>query len=63
MWSSVEHNRGDDNWTWILDDKGWYSVSSAYQSLKHSSYSYISDVWKLIWKLKVPPKLRISCGG
>ncbi|KAL7205152.1 hypothetical protein ACSBR2_018139 [Camellia fascicularis] len=58
-----------DSQVWHYDSKGVYSVNSGYHiarsvfnnSLAHkpsSSFQPPSKYWKLIWALKVPPKIR-----
>ncbi|XP_062075810.1 uncharacterized protein LOC133779929 [Humulus lupulus] len=55
-----EHDR--DDWYWKFDHKGFYTVKSAYallQSEKHDSASSDnSGFWRLLWQLKVPPKVK-----
>lgn len=62
----------DDFWAWSAEKHGQYSVRSAYrllaakdaQNRAHagptSSISNIEEsVWKVLWKLAVPPKVRV----
>jgi hypothetical protein len=57
--------QADDLWTWDHEKHGVYSVKSAYRLLDSnrirgnatdSPSASGDEVWKLIWKLKVPPK-------
>uniref|UniRef100_A0A803QF26 Reverse transcriptase domain-containing protein n=1 Tax=Cannabis sativa TaxID=3483 RepID=A0A803QF26_CANSA len=50
-----------DRWYWNMEPSGVYSVKSSYhhiQCLKGDwSVQLESDLWKHLWKLKVPPKV------
>lgn len=57
-----------DFWAWEAKKHGVYSVKSAYKLLdrdriKSTGLNTASvsenEVWKMIWKLKVPPKIRV----
>jgi hypothetical protein len=63
----------EDFWAWVAEKHGQYSVRSAYKLLacrdaqnrdnrgNHSSTSFANDdpLWKVHWKLSVPPKVRV----
>ena len=46
----------------VIGEKGLYSVKSAYRFLKSedtlSSANVNTGVWKKIWTLQIPPKVR-----
>ena len=56
-----------DTWSWAKEKHGMYIVRSAYQMLNDKCRLLQGDGpgsssdgdWKLIWKLEVPPKVRI----
>lgn len=59
---------GDDVWAWEFERHGLYSVRSAYRRLYDDHYQqqgedYASSsgdiTWSRIWKLSVPPKVRV----
>lgn len=62
-------SRGEDIWAWEKEKHGIYSVRSAYrlqedvQNQAVGGYdnpgSSMEGPWKLIWKLEVPPKVRV----
>jgi hypothetical protein len=61
----------EDVWAWEPKKHGVYSVRSAYRLLdrtriRNSDVNVASvsenEVWKKIWKLKVPPKIEFSGG-
>jgi len=61
----------EDLVAWAPEPHGQYSVRSAYRLLKEeqmkeesqqnvsSGASLSNEWWKLLWKLKIPPKVRI----
>ena len=47
-----------DSWGWGVDPSGIYSVGSAYKALnRHLSKENDNEVFKELWKLKVPSKV------
>ena len=62
--SSIPLDHGDsDSWYWRLEKKGFYNVQSAY---RHTQIAHIAEnvsanfvVWKLLWNLKIPPKVKL----
>lgn len=59
---------GQDFWAWNYERSGIYSVKSAYRLLYNRKFentlaqapsSSIDEVWKCIWKLNVPPKVKV----
>lgn len=54
----LSFNRRSDAWVWCFNDKGIYSVSSAFKLLKKPTDVINSEIWKLIWSLKSPPKMK-----
>lgn len=59
--------RGEDIWAWEPEKHGMYIVCSAYQILENQRLhmeaeqpsSSSDDVWRKIWKLEVPPKVKV----
>lgn len=47
-----------DRWYWALDEKGSYSVKSAYKKLHKPVDISNSELWKLVWALQIPPKIK-----
>uniref|UniRef100_A0A803NUT6 Reverse transcriptase domain-containing protein n=1 Tax=Cannabis sativa TaxID=3483 RepID=A0A803NUT6_CANSA len=52
--------RRNDNWFWLQDSSGIFSVRSAYR-LQHEANNNVNhavptDVWSKLWSIKVPPK-------
>ena len=47
-----------NSWYWIFDPEGGYSVKSCYRASQGVFSSQQCSVWKKIWSLKVPPKVR-----
>ncbi|KAM6546616.1 hypothetical protein CsatB_027352 [Cannabis sativa] len=50
-----------DDWFWLKDSKGMFTVKSAYR-LQHGqsgqlSHNFSSDLWKKLWTLNLPPKV------
>jgi hypothetical protein len=54
----------EDEWGWTQEEKGIFSVRSAYRLLSSAQYatqpasSEAKLCWKRLWKLQVPPKIR-----
>lgn len=60
--------RHEDAWSWSKEKHGMYTVRSAYHMLNNercrllqedSPRSSCDGDWKLIWRLEVPPKVRV----
>jgi hypothetical protein len=61
--------RGDhDVWAWDMEKSGIYSVKTAYKLLykikvegahPETPSSSSDDLWKVLWKIKVPPKVKV----
>ena len=57
----------EDCWAWEPEKHGMYSVKTAYQKLEQDQQKAALPVqgcsgeqfWKEIWKLSVPPKVRV----
>ncbi|KAF4379751.1 hypothetical protein F8388_023768 [Cannabis sativa] len=50
-----------DDWFWLKDSKGMFTVKSAYR-LQHGQsgqpiHNFSSDLWKKLWTLNLPPKV------
>lgn len=62
-------SRGEDMWAWEREKHGIYSVKSAYRLQEDVQNQGVIDYdnpgssmegpWKLIWKLEVPPKVKV----
>ncbi|XP_060964920.1 uncharacterized protein LOC133033866 [Cannabis sativa] len=54
-------NLGDDTWFGNKDPTGFFTVKSSYKHLQLANGSWNSsmedDVWKVLWKIKAPPKV------
>ena len=48
----------EDSVYWIYDKSGTFLVKSCYRALQGELSSKIPGVWKRIWALKAPPKIR-----
>ncbi|KAL9450649.1 hypothetical protein AB3S75_012387 [Citrus x aurantiifolia] len=48
----------EDIWYWLADISGVYSVKSAYRLLLGEVTDDARNMWKQIWKLEVPTKVR-----
>ena len=57
---SVNLTQGRDVFRWNLTTSGSYTVDSMYRALSHSEAPLNNN--KLIWKSKMPLKIRFSCG-
>ncbi|XP_060962178.1 uncharacterized protein LOC115725496 [Cannabis sativa] len=57
----LSYNVHVDSWFWGKESNGFYSVKSSYryfQELKGEwGVQLESDLWKVLWKVKVPPKV------
>lgn len=55
-------SRCEDKWFWAFESSGNFSVKSLYRVLQTSALNLAPDsqvkIWKAIWKLRVPPKVR-----
>lgn len=47
-----------DWWFLLCERRGLDSISGVYEFRRHSIGGVSSPIWKLIWSLKVPPKLK-----
>ncbi|XP_060965568.1 uncharacterized protein LOC133034491 [Cannabis sativa] len=54
-------NLESDSWFWNKDPTGFFTIKSAYSHLQSVNGSWNSsmeeDVWKMLWKIKAPPKI------
>lgn len=59
---------GEDTWGWAPEKHGCYPVRSAYRLLYDEDWhladqtrasALVDPTWKRIWKLCVPPKIRV----
>ncbi len=48
----------EDTWYWLANTNGVYSVKSAYRLLIGEVSDVDSNMWRQIWKLEVPAKVR-----
>ncbi|KAH9717145.1 putative reverse transcriptase/RNA-dependent DNA polymerase [Citrus sinensis] len=48
----------DDVWYWMADSRGCYSVRSCYKVLNPITPGSFADVWRKLWNLKVPKKVK-----
>ena len=51
--------RDKDVWYWLADPHGLYTVRSYYKLLNHCATTPTSGVWRKIWNLEVPSKVKI----
>jgi hypothetical protein len=60
--TSLHHLVHEDKIIWKAEKNGSYSVRSAYRicvtEIADNSHLHVPGKWSLIWKLKVPPKIR-----
>ena len=53
--------RNDDQWCWVREDKGIYTVKSGYRALYSSPLADLLSPttvnWMKIWSLNIPPKV------
>lgn len=53
----------DDSWAWVLEKHSDYSVRSAYRKLAapqtYQASASGDESWKQIWKLTIPPKVKV----
>lgn len=47
----------EDDWYWILEDKGEFSVRSCYRKIHGESECVNKSYWKNIWSLQLPGKV------
>ncbi|MBA0875913.1 hypothetical protein Goshw_023307 [Gossypium schwendimanii] len=59
----ILHNGPDDHRIWFHNPLGYYSTKSAYSwmTLKHVGFGPHRFYWRLIWKLRILPKIKIFC--
>ena len=48
----------NDRWFWLADPKGEFTVRSCYNLLNSVSDAPNSKVWKFLWGLEVPGKVK-----
>ena len=48
-----------DGTCWGLSNDGKFSLKSAYNMLTTQMNTSVDSTWSLIWKLKVPPKIKM----
>jgi hypothetical protein len=62
------NGHGEDFWAWATEKHGVYSVKSAYRLLEANQKQVVEDEasgssschdWQTLWKLEVPPKVRV----
>ena len=46
-----------DQWYWLHERNGMYSVKSCYRHQQTQIAESSPQVWSLLWKLPVPPKI------
>ena len=54
----LSSRRDEDVWYWLADSRGCYSVRSCYKMLTSTSPNPFTSVWRKLWKLKVPNKVK-----
>ncbi|KAF7829689.1 putative ribonuclease H-like domain, reverse transcriptase zinc-binding domain-containing protein [Senna tora] len=62
----ISRQQKEDSWYWSLTPNGHYTVKSGYKELRkiklpniHDSFFHqFTDVWKRVWKLKLPAKIK-----
>ena len=54
----LSNRRDEDVWFWLVDPHGQYTVRSCYKMLTHCSHAPISSVWRKLWNLTVPNKVK-----
>lgn len=47
---------GDDSPIWRRSSHGDFSVKTAYENLMSPVYNGDSDLWRAVWKLKIPQR-------
>ncbi|XP_019200231.1 PREDICTED: uncharacterized protein LOC109193854 [Ipomoea nil] len=54
----------EDSWYWMSDPKGTYTVKNAYRRIvgDYENNPAFFDKWVTMWKVKVPPNGKLSCG-
>ena len=48
----------EDRWFWLVDTKGQFTVRSCYNVLNSAPNGSNSNVWKFLWGLEVPGKVK-----
>ena len=48
-----------DIWKWKEDDKGVFSVNSAYYKMQGNSNEEVDNVFKMLWNIRVVPKSQL----
>lgn len=51
-------HRDEDVWYWLADPHGQYTVRSCYKMLTHCTHTPTSGVWRKLWNLEVPNKVK-----
>lgn len=54
----LSSERDADSWYWLPDPKGLYTVRSCYRMLDQKLSPPSSSVWRKLWQLPVPPKVK-----
>lgn len=54
----LSSRRNDDVWYWLADSRGCYSVRSCYNVLHSLTPGPFTDVWRKLWNLNVPNKVK-----
>ncbi|KAH9753855.1 putative reverse transcriptase/RNA-dependent DNA polymerase [Citrus sinensis] len=54
----LSSGRDADSWYWLPDPKGLYTVRSCYRMLDQKLSPPSSSVWRKLWQLPVPPKVK-----
>lgn len=52
------YRKESDIWYWLHDSCGVYSVRSCYKLLTHSASDSFTSIWRTLWNLEVPSKVR-----
>lgn len=50
--------RDEDVWYWLTDPHGQYTIHSCYKMLPHYTHALTSGVWRKLWNLEVPKKVK-----
>lgn len=54
----LNFRRNNDLWYWLADPRGSYTFHSCYKLLDPIPVSPSSNVWRRMWNLKVPGKVK-----
>lgn len=54
----LSYRREADMWYWLHDPCGVYSVRSCYKLLTHRDNDSSTSIWRSLWKLELPNKVR-----